>query len=157
MQNNKRNRGKTVTNAWIKCLVMVIIFFLPLILCNAQSSSVVHLSYNTKEPVRSIKKIENPNGNIEFYIDNECFQYQKDKGEISKIEAWSLDDIDIITIEALLSLSEQKKRELLRKEEKTGTVQILTKDRTFDKIYLYERSQLGIIQRYEVRWIERIE
>ncbi|WP_192348784.1 hypothetical protein [Algoriphagus sp. Y33] len=146
---------KTAIKARIKGLV--VLFLLPLFFCNAQSNSVVHLSYNIKEPFKSVRKIENVNGNIDFHIDNEYFQYQEGKDEISKIEPACLEDIEIIDIGTLLRLSWQKKKELLEKEEKTGVIHVLTKDQTFDKIYLYEKTELGTIERYEVRWIEKIE
>ena len=129
---------KTAIKARIKGLV--VLFLLPLFFCNAQSNSVVHLSYNIKEPFKSVRKIENVNGNIDFHIDNEYFTYQEGKDEISKIEPACLEDIEIIDIGTLLRLSWQKKKELLEKEEKTGVIHVLTKDQTFDKIYLYEKT-----------------
>ncbi|WPR76253.1 hypothetical protein [Algoriphagus sp. NG3] len=136
---------------------LVILFLWPLFFCNAQSNTVVHLSYNIKEPFKSVRKIENLNGDINFHIDNEYFRYQEGKDEISRIALACLEDIEIIDIGALLTLSHQKKRELLEKEKKTSVIHVLTKDQTFDKIYLYEKTELGTIERYEVRWIEKIE
>ena len=146
---------RTAIKAGIKGLV--ILFLLPLFFCSAQSNSVVHLSYNIKEPFKSVNKIENLNGNIDFHIDNEYFQYYEGKDEINKIAPACLEDIEIIDIGVLLRMSQQKKRELLEKEEKSSVIRVLTKDQTFDKIYLYEKTELGTIERYEVRWIEKIE
>ena len=148
---------ETKTAIKARIIGLIILFLLPLYFCNAQSNSIVHLSYNIKEPFNSVNKIENRNGNIDFRIDKEYFQYKEGKGEISEIEQACLEDIEIIDIGTLLRLSQQKKRELLEKEEKTGAINVLTKDVTFDKIYLYEKTELGTIERYEVKWIEIIE
>lgn len=146
---------KTATKAKIKGFVLL--FLLPLIVCYAQSKNIIHLSYNIKEPYKSVRKIENLNGDIEFYIDNQCFQFQVGKNEIFKIEPGSLKNIDIIDIGSLLRLSQQMKRELLEKEERTGIITVLTNDKIFEKIYLYVKTELGTIERFEVRWIEKTE
>lgn len=136
---------------------MVLLFLLPLFFCKAQTNSVIHLSYNIKESFNSVNKIEDRNGNIGFHFNDEYFQYQEGKDEISGIDPTFLEDIEIIDIGKLLRLFYQKKRELLEKDGKTGVIHVLTKDQTFDKIYLYEKTALGTIKRYAVKWIELIE
>lgn len=106
---------------------MVLLFLLPLFFCKAQTNSVVQLSYNIKVSFNSVNKIEDKNGNIGFQIDNEYFQYQEGKDEINKIESAFLEDIEIIDIGTLLRLFQQKKRELLEKDGKTGVIHFFNK------------------------------
>ncbi|RAV27411.1 hypothetical protein [Sinomicrobium soli] len=123
----------------------------------SQTKDVVHLSFNLKneEESCSVQKIVEKKGVIRFHIDNEHFEWGS-KMSFDEISESELRNINILNISSFIELAGDKRKELIREGEKTGVIHVLTNDKVFNKIYLYEKSKWGVIKRYEVTWIDSI-
>ncbi|MEH6703451.1 hypothetical protein [Galbibacter orientalis] len=141
-----------------KLLITVIVFLMmPVyIFLNAQIET-IHLSFNLCDNTEELRlqKVEKE-GELHFYINNEHFKTKKLQvmEETSNI---GLDDENIIDIFSFTKQAEKKRNELMNKDEKDGVVRVLFNSEVFERIFLYEKSKDGYINRYEVEWIEEIE
>ncbi len=140
----------------MKIILLFLMFFIGIIKINSQIKTPVHLSFNYTGDKNEIKKHINNKGGIVFFINNERFVSKQKQNSPIILKCEDIKDIEIIDIDAFLSLAWKERKRLIEEEKEKGAVRILTNDKIFFKIYLYEKKD-NLVYRYELIWEEEIK
>lgn len=126
-------------------------------MANGQIKEPVHLSYNFVRECYDLKKVNDENGIIHFYIQNQHFKSISKDSTFKESNIETLKNNEVLNIYEFLKLVNEERERLIGKGEKDKTVKILFNDHVFDKIYLYVKDENNLIIRYLVKWVEEIE
>lgn len=112
----------------------------------------IHLSYNITNSNVPLKKYMDKRGCANFYIGNEYFKAIENPQIITESD---IENLELISIDTLIALSNKKRRDSIDIGEKNGVLKILSNSEIFDTIYIYEKHN-GEFFKHRVEWVEQI-
>ncbi len=139
----------------MKNIIKIVFLIFTYSLCSAQITEQAHLLFSLKHDGDKSKKIVNENGTIYFYIKNQHFLYSPKENPIEYLKKEEIENLKFMDMSTFLVQAEEEKQRLIDKGKKEGRVEILTKNRTYKDIYIYERS-CKKVSRYKVIWLEEV-
>ncbi len=119
---------------------------------NVQEVNEVYLSYNIIESKVITKKYIDDKGSLNFYIGNEHFISNLAPKKINKND---LKCESLLDVKTLISISNKKRKELIKAGHKSGKIKMLNNSDVFKVIYLYEKKE-DKIYIYKVKWVDEI-